>query len=385
MSSTVSVYKVDLATLAVTATYPMPSGSCPESLAAVTERYIAVGTTCDEQWGAVGVLDVTTGSFNATAGYDPYYQPMVRTVPNSSQVLVVDTHLSGSSAGLYDVSSGAPVQSRKSLSLADCENLGDLAMSPDAQSFALACGAPYRQLEYSLADFSELASYPTNPYPTAVAFTTDGSLLAAGMDGLYKNDVALFHHTSNDHSQVSAQDLTNASTAYPTTVVHGLAFGPGETTLYDVAADPTTSQVWLYSLAGSPTVIPRPGSTVALAAPASTAVGQPVTVTGSLRFSDTTTVSAVAGRPITVTNSVTGTTTVRTDATGAFSISLTPSSTGTLTVSASYAGDALHTGASASTGTAVVLRTTTLSVLRRASATHCLSPPTSAPPTPTAW
>ncbi len=370
--NTDTVFQIDLTTLAVTKTFALPGAECPESVAAVSDRYVAIGYTCDAQWGGVGVLDLTTGGFSVETAYDPFHQPTVRTVPNTSQVLVVDTALSSSRAAVFAVGSGTPVAVRQVSALAECSNAREIAVSPDATTFAAACGWPYRQLEFSLADFTEKLSHATNPYPTSVAFTTDGSLLAAGMDGQYANDVALFHHTAADASQVYALDLTDSSTAYPTTVAHGVAFGPGGTTLYALGGNPSSNQVWLYALPGSSTAIARPSSSLTLTAPAAAPAGNSVTFTGSLRFSDNTTGAAAAGKSVQVTstlNGVASSATVVTDVVGGFTYTTTSAVPGALTATATYAGDALHAGGSASAVTQVGKRVPMLTI--SASAPKC--------------
>ena len=82
-------------------------------------------------------------------------------------------------------------------------------------------------------DFSAIATYSANPYPSAAAFSPDGNYLAGGMDGVYDDDVAMFHHT--DGSTVYSLDYTDSQTAGPVTPRHGLAFSADSTQLFALA------------------------------------------------------------------------------------------------------------------------------------------------------
>jgi hypothetical protein len=363
--STNTIYQVSMTTLAVTKKFVLPAGDCPDSVAAVSDRYVAVGFTCDAQWGGVGVLDLKTGTLAPEGGTDQYYQPMVRNVPNTSQFLAVDTGLSVSRATLFDAASGTPVQLGGGDYLLPCEGVDDLSMNPDGRTFALACLGSAAEEEFSLADFSQTASIDTTAGATSVAFTTDGSYLAAGMLGIYDNDVALFHHSATDTSQVYAADFTDTGTGYPTTTVpRGVAFASGQTVFYALAGD-GVGDVWLYTTPGAPTVIYPPTSTVTAAAPATAGVGTSVAVTGTLRFADTASVAAAAGKRVSVArtlNGVTSTAVVVTDATGSFTSSFRPMSLGTATFTVSYAGDRLHSASTAGATTQVVLNAAKVTV-----------------------
>ena len=114
--------------------------------------------------------------------------------------------------------------------------------------------------EYSVADFTEVAHYQTNAYPTAAAFSPDGKYVAAGMDGVYDNDVVLAEEGYGDN--VYAVDYTDYQTPGPITPAHGLAFSADGKTLYALSFDDTVSPhvVALYVLPGAsaPIVTPPP-------------------------------------------------------------------------------------------------------------------------------
>jgi hypothetical protein len=353
------IYQINLATLTVSDTFSMPAGDCPVSVAVVSATYVAFGYTCDSQFGGVGVLNTSTRAVNVVAG--PYYNPFVRAVPNSTQFISGSIGEDPAQFGLWNAGTGTPVAVIGLGGLGTCENLGDIAVSPDGSSFVVACGYPYFHAEYATADFSPVATYVTNAYPTAAAFSPDGNYLAAGMDGQYKDDVAVFHHTPGDTTKVYSADYADDQTAEPTTPPHGVAFSADSTQLYALADDTSVSPAEIYLLtlpvSSAPTYPPPPPvvppvvvppvvqptfSTLSLAVPSAGVVGHPVTVAGTLRFANG---SFATNDLVTVTSSIGGVVTVgqaTVDASGGFSYTEIPSKVGLTTVTASYAGDARH-------------------------------------------
>jgi hypothetical protein len=357
------IYKIDLASLTVVDTYTLPAADCVSSLAVVSPTSVAFGFTCDSQFGGVGNLNPATRVVTSVSG--PYYNPFVRAVPHTTRFISGSIGLSPAQAALWDVATGTPTSVISLNSLGTCESLEDLAVAPGGATFVAACGYPYYHAEYSTTDFSAVATYATNPYPTAAAFSPNGSLLAAGMNGLYQNDVALFHHTASNTSAVFSLDYTDSDTAEPTTPPHGLAFSADSSQLYSLAEDSSSSPatIWLVTLGtdGPPTfppvspppppvspppVSPPPAppvmSTVTITAPQIIKVGQPVTFTGKLWFVD---YAALAGKVVTLSAAVGGVTTTgqaTVDATGSYRFSIYPSRVGTMVTTATFAGDVKH-------------------------------------------
>ena len=220
-TATAKIYKIDLATLAIAATYSLPSANCPTSVAPVSSTLIAFGYTCNQQWGGVGVLDTTTSTTHVTG---TLYDPLVRAIPHSTQFLAGEVGLSPSSFSSWNAGTGTPTAAVTARQLGNCSNLGDIAVSPDGASFVIACGAPYQHAEFATGDFSAVATYPTNPYPTTAAFSPDGSYLATGMNGMYDDDVDLFRHS--DASLVWDEDFTNSNSASPSASPRGSASRP---------------------------------------------------------------------------------------------------------------------------------------------------------------
>jgi DNA-binding beta-propeller fold protein YncE len=139
-----ALVRVDTSSLAVVQTVALPAGTCPGDVAVVGTR-VVYGYSCNRyggagSYGGLGVVDATTGVVLANVTTGPFYQPVV-VAASGGQVYAADAALSPSSLCLYDVS-GTPLQliaQRTSV----CENLQDLAASPDGASVVTACGWPY--------------------------------------------------------------------------------------------------------------------------------------------------------------------------------------------------------------------------------------------------
>ena len=292
------IYQIDLASLTVTQTFSMAANICPDSVAFVSSTDVAFGYACHGQSGGVGVLNPVDGTVNA-ASSSAGYEPIVRAIPGTTQVVAVDHNLSEAVTAVLETASGTPVQlrdtSNQTYGLGDCEYLNDIAVSPDGTNILTACGSPYRQTEYSLADLSPVASYVTNPYATAVAYSPDGTLVAAGMNGIYNPDVALFNH--DDATRVYALDYTNSQTAGATTPARGLQFSSDSSTLYAVSVDDnvTPHKVKLVTLPtidnGTPPPVVAPvrvTTAVTLSVPPVTHhVGRSITYSGRLAAAQT--------------------------------------------------------------------------------------------------
>ncbi len=126
----------------MTQTFSMPADTCPDSVAFVSSTDVAFGYACDGQWGGVGVLNPVDGAVHSVAafhGTTAGYNPIVRAIPGTTQVVAVDHNLSETAAAVLETASGTPVQLRDTSSqaygLAECYNLNDIAVSPDGTNF----------------------------------------------------------------------------------------------------------------------------------------------------------------------------------------------------------------------------------------------------------
>ncbi|BEP14571.1 hypothetical protein acdb102_28820 [Acidothermaceae bacterium B102] len=373
------IYQIKLADLTVVP-FSLPAGDCPDSVTVVNATYIAFGYACDGQWGGVGVLKTTDGTVHVTGSE---YNPRVRAVPGTTHFISGSVGEDPAQIGLWTVGTGTPSSVIASASVGSCDNLGDIAVNPDGSTFVLACGFPYTHQEFSTVDFSGVATYTSGTYPTAAAFSPDGNYLAAGMNGIYWDDVAVFNH--GDGSKVYSFDNSDGGSG-PTTPPRGLAFSADSTQLYALAYNTniTPNELYLVTLPVSsaptfppvdpppvappvvtpPTGIPTPhpptgtpravpvASEISVASPPRRFVGQPFDLAGTLSFVNG---ASAAGFPISVTQTVNGVTTgvgsTTTTAGGAFVYPITPNAVGSVTYTVGFVGDTSHYASTAVTAT----------------------------------
>jgi hypothetical protein len=332
---------IDAATLTQTQTYAVPAGDIPYTLA-VQSGKLWVGYINGASNNGVGDVDLATGTFNSdvTGLISP---PYLAADPSDTGVLVV---ASTTGAGTYDtaVTPAEPIAAFGPFGNG-CTNMGQLAVVPGGGEFLLACGVPYFVSVISTTTLSLVSSYPTGPYPVAVAITADGTVAAGpgniqiyGPDGTERNILSAPGGLARNGLAWSA----DGSTLYAIT---GLNTGPYSLHVYD-----------------SPQVTP---ATLSLTGPSTAFIGKAVTLTGQLSL---TVGTPPAGSPVTITRAnPDGTTTTlpataATDASGNFTVTDTPPATGVYTYSASYAGTSTTTSASTSFTTTVSLAGATLTL-----------------------
>jgi 5-hydroxyisourate hydrolase-like protein (transthyretin family) len=338
---------IDAATLTQTQTYAIPAGDIPSTLA-VQSGKLWVGYINGASNNGIGDVDLSTGTFESdvTGLISP---PDLAADPSDTGVLVAASTIG---AGTYDtaVTPLKPIAAFGPFGNG-CTNEGQLAVVPGGGEFLLACGAPYFVSVISTTTLSLVSSYPTGPYPVAVAITADGTVAAGpgniqiyGPDGTERNILSAPGGLAHNGLAWSA----DGSTLYAIT---GLNTGPYSLHVYD-----------------SPQVTP---ATLSLTGPSTAFIGKTITLTGQLSL---TVGTPPAGSPVTLTRAnPDGTTTTlpataATDASGNFTVTDTPPATGAYTYSASYAGSSTTTSASTSFTTTVSLAGATLS-LTPASAT----------------
>jgi hypothetical protein len=68
-------------------------------------------------------------------------------------------------------------------------DLNDLTTAPDRSRTLIACGSPYHHTALDAGTLGNAMVYPTGLYPTAITTGAGGSVVVAGSDGDYSNDV----------------------------------------------------------------------------------------------------------------------------------------------------------------------------------------------------
>lgn len=193
LTNTGAVHVIDTATLARTETYPVPLANAQTGMAMAGGK-LWFGTGGCGQWdGKLTSLDPATGTVQSFDGptNKAFYCTDVAAAPNDPDTLIAyDAGLSPPTLYKYDVTSGAALTAQSRIGNSGDPN--DVAFSPDGSTIFVAAGAPYEIQAFSSSDFSKTGSYPTGPYPSAVAVSPDGDSVGAGVDAAYDTDVFVF-------------------------------------------------------------------------------------------------------------------------------------------------------------------------------------------------
>lgn len=356
---------IDTSTLAVSRRLATGANTCPTSVAVVASRYVTYGLSCDHQWGSVDVIDLASALLTPVAvpGVNLFYNPIVRAVPNSTTAIVGDLGLSSPGLSIVNVS-GSPAVVKFVWDLANgCENLQDLAMSPDGQSFVPACGWPYHHDVFSTTDLSQTDSYPTGTYPAAAAYSPDGNTFAGGTQFSYAKALYVLSTTKGDHTLGLVEDFGNAWGTAPQAV----GFSADGGTVFAIAKAWLGTGTWSFALHAL-TITKAPVALV-LSVPPAMGVGVPVAFAGRVTFAD----GLQHAVQLHVTRSFNGTTTTLPPVTTSlgenqFTFTDTNNTTGTATYTVSYAGGAF-TQAGSVTQTVLVSRVRpALAITRQVSA-----------------
>jgi YVTN family beta-propeller protein len=204
LSGSGQVAVIDTTSLAVTATWS--AGECARTLA-LSGSVLFYGYGCTAGQGAIGALSTTDGSALSTGISDMFYAPP-RMVVAGSTLIVGTEGISPSPIGRYDISGNTLTLGTDAVS---AENLEDLAASPDGTKLATAAGGEYHLLTRDPTNLAQTGIFDTGPYPTAVAFSHDSSLLAGGLNASYSPGLFVFDVTTG--SQIVAATVPHVEGA----------------------------------------------------------------------------------------------------------------------------------------------------------------------------
>jgi hypothetical protein len=328
---------IDTSTLVVTRRLATGANTCPTSVAVVASRYVVYGLSCDQQGGSVAAIDLTSPFLTPAAvpGVNLFSNPIVRAVPNSTTVIVGDLGLDPSGVSIVNVS-GSPTVVKSVWELANgCENLQDLAVSPDGQSFVPACGWPYHHDVFSTTDLSQTDSYPTGTYPSAAAFSPDGNTFAGGTQFSYAKALYVLSTTKGNHTLALAEDFGTPWATAPQAV----GFSADGATVFAITKAWFGTGTWTFALHAL--TIAKAPVALLLSVPPAMGVGVPVVFAGRITFAD----GLQHAVQLQVTRSFNGTTTTLPPVTtglgdNQFTFTDTNNTTGTATYTVSYAGAA---------------------------------------------
>lgn len=350
-----AVSAISTSTLTETARYATGASTCPATVA-VTGGKVWFGYGCGGASGNIGVIDpaavdpaplVTLGK---SSGW--YYAPGLQSSAAKPGMLVAgEFGISPATLRVLDVSSGDVVVVASNQ---PGSNLGDFALSPDGSHVVTASGSPYEHPSFSTTDLSADGVYSSTDYPNAVAMV--GDLVAAGVNGIYADDIYI-HHA--DGGNVRSYEIGGSGNSNGGLHTAGLAFNADGSVLYAVTgATPYGGSLALH-------VLHDPGKSVSamtLTKPASASINHPYVISGRLTAGD----GIPAGTVVSVKRSSSyGVATLPSETTGSegsFTIPDNVGHRGTFTYTASWAGDATHAGSSASVAVAVTGATPSVSI-----------------------
>ncbi|GCB51701.1 YncE family protein [Streptomyces sp. NL15-2K] len=348
------IVSVETRTYTQTASYPLAGADAPADVEVVDGRiWFGYGSNLGslDVSGAEPVVrldqegDVDFFSGSMFLGADP-------AVPG---VLVAGA---GGRLAVYDVSAdGAALRVKGDMDTA----VKQLDLTPDGNQVLTSwdgTGDGYGLPAYSTTDLTEVASYPIDAYPNAVAVAPNGSI-AGGSSSGYEPDVHI--HRPGDLKPTREYDFPNTgdSSGADTLVDGALAWAPDASRVFAVSVN-TYGTYTLRALTDPTKELP----TLTVSAPAKAERAKKLTVTGKL----TSKTRLAAGTSLKVTRtdleSPNGKAlaAVTTKADGGFSFTDTPPAGGKVTYKVSYAGDATHAAASGADAVQVSRKATTLTL-----------------------
>ena len=358
LSSADAIAVIDTATLTETTRYSTGASTCPHSVAVAANK-LWFSYNCSAGFSQIGSIDTSTDPATVTLGLSStswYYPPLLATSPGNINLLVAgEPGESPSSATIYNVSTGSLVTVASNSNLGG--NLGDIEVSPDATKLYVSDGGVYHQQVYSTTDFSNVTTYSTGgPYPTAVALSADGTVLATGRNG--SPDVYLYKVGGS--TAYRTLTFADANNGYPYSVAHGgMAFSPDGSELF-VMSTPIVGTPPVLHIIAVPEKTP---SSMSLSAPASATRSAALTIHGTVSEFEGAVSSpqilSVTKQDLSGTHALPN---VTTSASGSFSFGDTPQIGGPNTYTVSWVGDATHLNTSAHATVNVSRHATSISV-----------------------
>jgi YVTN family beta-propeller protein len=197
-------------------------------------------------------IDATTGASTGPSITNSIYGGSLEISPDRNTLYYADYGVSPSTMYKYDVSGSSPVLVLQTPFGTVGSNGQDLALSHDGNSICYAVGSGqnnYDIAKFRTSDFASLGSFNTGPYPRAVTFAPDDSIVYAFADN-------------------SGIDVFSANTFLPLGTISGaatkLAVDPTGRYLFAGYADsygPASTRVYHTGVPPAPTPAPTPTPT----------------------------------------------------------------------------------------------------------------------------
>jgi WD40 repeat protein len=153
---------------------------------------------------------------------------------------------------VWDVSTGNLVETTNASSPGGGDDITDIALTPDATELLIASREPSAVNSFLISDFTLARSFPTGPYPTAVAGSADGQFVAGGAESAADKDIFVFQA---DETPVRSWDVGGSGNLLSD---RGLAFSADAQRLFAVTHDPAGNVT--FRTTATPTATPAPTS-----------------------------------------------------------------------------------------------------------------------------
>ena len=261
-SSAGAIAAVNVATGEVTGTYTV--SSCPRQLALIGATLFYTSGCLASGW--IGHVDLTTGAASGTPDQVLDHSDALLTA-TSNTLIAADGHLR--SWGVTSGPDGSPVFST--------ESNGSyfphvLRLTPHNDDVVVIDSGVNAYGIYG-PDLGPIRSYPTVAYPTAIAWSGDGTVIAGGSDTPDGNGIRLF--SALDGSVISAASIPSLAgrDGNQGVVPGGLMFSADESTVIALTRE-WSAKGWTYAIARAST-LPVPSSTVTLRVTPPTIYGRP--------------------------------------------------------------------------------------------------------------
>jgi hypothetical protein len=164
------------------------AGDCPISVADLGGTLV-VGGGCG-QHEPIRIVDVATKTISDAGGRTVYAATVVHNEAWGDVVLVAT--LGVSPFTVYELDTGAATPETVQVMFGPGSNLRQLAPHPDGGRFVTASGSPYVHQEFYFGTYDASIQYVSTNYPNAAAWSGDGTILAAGTDSPYDDDIYTF-------------------------------------------------------------------------------------------------------------------------------------------------------------------------------------------------
>lgn len=345
------VVAISTGSLQVTATYSLPSGDQPDSVAVQSGLvWVSYNNSNPGDTGAIGDVDpsATTPAFTAQPSMGTWYSaPELAADPSDSGVLVAgQPNDSAGPVATFDTAGSSVATLAPAAAPAGCGFVNSMAVTAGGADVVIACDGDSAGV-YTTASLSPSGSYladggPDETGTNAVAIDASGDV-AVGTATIYGTGTDLsgpdlYTYAAGSSAAANALTLNSVyngsvleadSVAWVGSAVYGVVF-------YNTGLGADPSQYYLQ-------VIDQPlltQSSLTLSAPSSVYLGASVSLTGTLGFS---TGAPPAGTAVGITRTEQGSTATQTfsmttSTGGTFSLADTPPGPGTYTYTASYAG-----------------------------------------------